>query len=34
LPGVYFGWLALILAGYVALVTVMKRVYIRRYGWL
>jgi Mg2+-importing ATPase len=33
LPGAYFGWLAAILLAYCALTTVMKRLYIRRYGW-
>ncbi len=33
LPGAYFGWLAAILLAYCALTTVMKRFYIRRYGW-
>ncbi|MFP8779853.1 magnesium-translocating P-type ATPase [Hydrogenophaga sp. RWCD_12] len=33
LPPAYFGWLLAILLGYAALTTVMKRVYIRRYGW-
>ncbi len=33
LPLSYFGWLILILAGYFSLVTLMKRYYIRRYGW-
>jgi Mg2+-importing ATPase len=33
LPAAYFGWLALILLAYCALTTVMKRFYIRRYGW-
>ena len=35
LPPVYFLWLAGIVAGYMALATVMKKIYIRRYGeWL
>ncbi len=34
LPGAYFAWLAAILLGYSALTTVMKRFYIRRFGWL
>jgi Mg2+-importing ATPase len=33
LPPAYFGWLAAILAAYCALTTVMKRYYIRRFGW-
>jgi Mg2+-importing ATPase len=33
LPPVYFAWLAGILVGYCALTTVMKRYYIRRFGW-
>ena len=33
LPAAYFGWLAAILVGYCGLTTVMKRVYIRRFGW-
>ncbi|MBC7481768.1 MAG: cation transporting ATPase C-terminal domain-containing protein, partial [Rhizobacter sp.] len=33
LPPAYFGWLMAILLGYCALTTVMKRFYIRRYGW-
>ncbi|MCU4117703.1 magnesium-translocating P-type ATPase [Variovorax sp. N23] len=33
LPPAYFGWLAAILLGYVVLTTVMKRCYIRRFGW-
>ena len=33
LPAAYFAWLAVILLAYCALTTVMKRVYIRRYGW-
>ena len=33
LPPAYFGWLVAILLGYCALTTVMKRFYIRRYGW-
>ncbi|WP_094855601.1 magnesium-translocating P-type ATPase [Bordetella genomosp. 10] len=32
LPGAYFGWLALTIAGYIALTQVVKTVYIRRYG--
>jgi len=32
-PLAYYGWLAAILLGYCALTTVMKRFYIRRYGW-
>jgi Mg2+-importing ATPase len=33
LPLAFFGWLAAILIGYSILTTVMKRFYIRRYGW-
>jgi len=33
LPGAYYGWLLAILLGYFSLTTVMKRFYIRRYGW-
>ena len=33
LPLSYFAWLAAILAGYVGLTSVMKRVYVTRYGW-
>jgi Mg2+-importing ATPase len=33
LPLAYFGWLAGILLGYCALTSVMKRVYIRHFGW-
>ena len=33
LPAVYFAWLACILAGYGLLTTLMKRYYIRRFGW-
>lgn len=33
LPAAYYGWLAVILLGYCTLTTLMKRVYIRRYGW-
>jgi Mg2+-importing ATPase len=33
LPPAYFLWLAGILLGYGALTTVMKRFYIRRFGW-
>ncbi len=33
LPGAYFAWLAGILLGYATLTTLVKRVYIRRYGW-
>ena len=33
LPPAYYGWLVAILLGYCALTTVMKRFYIRRYGW-
>ena len=35
LPGVYFGYLVIIIVGYMALATWMKKLYIRRYGeWL
>ena len=33
LPTAYFAWLAAIVLGYCALTTLMKRFYIRRYGW-
>lgn len=33
LPLAYYGWLVAILLGYGALTTVMKRFYIRHYGW-
>jgi len=33
LPAAYYGWLVVILLSYCALTTLMKRVYIRRYGW-
>jgi Mg2+-importing ATPase len=33
LPLAFFPWLAGILAGYAVLTTLLKRVYIRRYGW-
>jgi Mg2+-importing ATPase len=33
LPQPYFGWLAAILVGYCTLTTVMKRFYIRHFGW-
>jgi P-type Mg2+ transporter len=33
LPLAYFGWLAAILLGYGTLTTLMKRFYIRRFGW-
>jgi Mg2+-importing ATPase len=33
LPLEYFAWAAMIILGYVALTQVVKRVYIRRYGW-
>ena len=33
LPLTYFGWLAAILLGYALLTTLMKRYYIRRFGW-
>ena len=34
LPAVYFTWLALTVIGYMALVTLFKRIYINRYGEL
>ena len=33
LPLAYFGWLAAILVAYALLTTLMKRYYIRRFGW-
>lgn len=33
LPLAYFGWLAALLGGYLALTTLMKRYYIWRFGW-
>jgi Mg2+-importing ATPase len=33
LPPAFYGCLAAILLGYCLLTTLMKRVYIRRYGW-
>ncbi len=33
LPPAYFGWLTAVLLGYGALTTLMKRFYIRRFGW-
>ena len=33
LPLAYFPWLVGILLGYCVLTTVMKRLYIRRFGW-
>ena len=33
LPPAYYGWLIAILLGYCWLTTLMKRVYIRRFGW-
>ncbi|MGR6806565.1 magnesium-translocating P-type ATPase [Sphaerotilus natans] len=33
LPAAYFGWLGLILLGYGMLATLVKRIYIRRFGW-
>jgi hypothetical protein len=33
LPSAYYGWLVAILLGYCTLTTLMKRIYIRRYGW-
>ena len=33
LPLAYFPWLVAILVGYAGVTTLMKRIYIRRYGW-
>jgi P-type Mg2+ transporter len=33
LPAAYYGWLFAILLGYCLLTSLMKRLYIRRYGW-
>jgi Mg2+-importing ATPase len=33
LPPAFYGWLMGILGGYCTLTTLMKRLYIRRYGW-
>jgi len=33
LPPAYYLWLLAILAGYGTLTTVMKRYYVRRFGW-
>jgi Mg2+-importing ATPase len=33
LPPAYYGWLVAILVAYCALITVMKRFYVRRFGW-
>ncbi|HEY9223837.1 MAG TPA: magnesium-translocating P-type ATPase, partial [Variovorax sp.] len=33
LPAAYFGWLAAILLGYFLLTTLMKRLYVQRFGW-
>jgi Mg2+-importing ATPase len=33
LPLSFFPWLVAILSGYVVLTSVMKRIYIRRFGW-
>ncbi|MBV8249396.1 MAG: magnesium-translocating P-type ATPase, partial [Comamonas sp.] len=33
LPASYFPWLIVILLAYAVLITLLKRVYIRRYGW-
>jgi len=33
LPASYFAWVALIILGYIGLTQVVKRLYIRRYGW-
>ena len=34
LPGMYFGFLALVVAGYMLLTTSIKKAYIRHYGSL
>ena len=34
LPSVYFAWLALTIVGYMALATIIKKLYVRRYGEL
>lgn len=34
LPGAYFRWLAALVIGYMALVTAVKKLYVRRYGEL
>ena len=34
LPPVYFGWLALIVAAYMLLVFIVKKIYIKKYGEL
>jgi Mg2+-importing ATPase len=33
LPPAYYAWLVAILLGYCTVVTLMKRLYIRRFGW-
>ena len=33
LPPAYFGWLAAILLGYALLTALVKRVYVRKFGW-
>jgi len=33
LPAAYFGWLLAILIGYSVVTSLMKRLYLRRYGW-
>jgi Mg2+-importing ATPase len=33
LPSAYFPWLIGLLVGYAVLTTLMKRYYIRRFGW-
>jgi Mg2+-importing ATPase len=33
LPPGYFGWLAAILFGYFVVTTLMKRYYVKHYGW-
>ncbi len=34
LPPVYFAWLAVIIFGYMALATAIKKIYVRKYGEL
>ena len=33
LPLAYFGWLVALVLGYAVLATVLKRLYVQRYGW-
>jgi Mg2+-importing ATPase len=33
LPSAYYGWLVTILLGYFTLTTLMKKIYVRRFGW-